>query len=78
MVAKDHFSWCTFLNVWKHHLYAGDGFAVNRLGHAFHHSQNVFTNGALIPIYVACSFAETSEKLLLLRVFRTHAEHFQE
>ena len=25
-VAKDHFSWCTFLNVWKH-LFAGDGFA---------------------------------------------------
>ena len=25
-VAKDHFSWCTFLNIWKHLLFAGDGF----------------------------------------------------
>ena len=27
MVAKGHFSWCTFLNVWKCLLFAGDGFA---------------------------------------------------
>ena len=40
--------------------------AINRLGHAFYCTQNVFTNGVLIPIYSACSFVETSEKLLLL------------
>ena len=27
MVAKDHFSGCTFLNIWKRLLFAGDGFA---------------------------------------------------
>ena len=27
LVGKDHFSWCTFLNVWKRLLFAGDGFA---------------------------------------------------
>ena len=51
---------------------------INRLSHAFRHTQNVSTNGTLILIYSACSFAETSEKLLLLHVFRAHAEHFQE
>ena len=38
MVAKDHFSWCTFLNVWKRLLFARDNFAgaqSNRLGHTF-------------------------------------------
>ena len=32
----------------------------------------------LIPIHLACSFAETSVNLLLLRVFRASAEHFRE
>ena len=27
MVAKGHFSWYAFLNMWKHLLFAGDGFA---------------------------------------------------
>ena len=39
--------------------------AINRLSHAFRHTRNVFTNGALIPIHSAYSFVETSEKLLL-------------
>ena len=47
--------------------------AINRLGHAFCRTQNIFTKGTLIPIYSACSFAETSGKLLLLCVFHTHA-----
>ena len=33
--------------------------AINRLGHAFPQTRNVFTNSALIPkIYLACSFAD--------------------
>ena len=52
--------------------------AINRLGHAFPNTQNVFTNGALIPIYSACNFVETLEKLLLLHVFHARAEHFWE
>ena len=33
---------------------------INRLCHAFPRTQNIFTNGALIPkIYSACSFADT-------------------
>ena len=33
--------------------------AINRLGHAFPQTQNIFTNGTLIPkIYSACSFAD--------------------
>ena len=50
--------------------------AINRLGHAFCRTRNIFTKGTLIPIYSACSFAETSEKLLLLCVFHTHARAF--
>ena len=49
---------------------------INRHGHAFHCTQNVFTNGTLILIYSACSFAETLEKPFLLHVFRACAEHF--
>ena len=56
------FCWCT----------------INRLGHAFRCTQNIFTNRTLIPIYSACSFAEISEKLLLLHVLYARAEHFQE
>ena len=52
--------------------------ATNRLSHAFRWTRNVFPNGALIPIYSACSFVETLEKLLLLWVFCARAEHFQE
>ena len=44
--------------------------AINRLGHAFRHAQNVFTNGGLILIYLACSFAETSSALCLPRTRR--------
>ena len=44
---------------------------INRHGYAFRRTRNVFTNGALNPIYLACSFAETSEKLILLHVFHT-------
>ena len=51
---------------------------INRLSHAFHHTCNIFTNGALIPICSAWSFAETSEKLLLLHVFCARAKHFRE
>ena len=51
--------------------------AINKLCHAFRCTQNVFTNGTLIPIYLsACSFMETSEKLLLFHVFCASAEHF--
>ena len=59
---------------------------INRLGHAFPWTQNVFTNGALIPkIYSACSFADAMfswgsfrETFSLHCVFRASTEHFQE
>ena len=49
---------------------------IDRLGHTFHRTENIFTNGALILIFSACSFMETSEKLLLFHVFCASAEHF--
>ena len=59
---------------------------INRLCHAFPRTQNIFTNGALIPkTYSTCSFADAMfssgnfrETLVLHRVFRARAEHFQE
>ena len=41
--------------------------AINRLGHAFHCTQNIFTNGALIPIYSAWNFGGTSSASRLSR-----------
>ena len=52
-------------------------YAIKRLGHAFCHTQNVFTKDTLTPTYSACSFAETLQQLLL-HVFRAQAEHFRE
>ena len=69
MVAKGHFSWDAFLNVlgcfpkrlemspfpWRQFCRC----TFNSLGHAFPQTQNVFTNGAMIPtIYLACCFAD--------------------
>ena len=51
---------------------------INRLRHAFHCTRNISTNGALIPIYWACSFTDALDKLILLCVFHARAEHFQE
>ena len=60
-------------------------YTINRLGHDFPWTRNIFTNGALIPkIYSACSFADgmfSSEnfgKTFLFRIFRARAEHFRE
>ena len=60
MVIKGHFSWYVFLNVWKHLLFAGDGFAGARsIDSAMLSIPNIFTNGALISkIYSACSFVD--------------------
>ena len=60
--------------------------AINRLGHAFPWTRNIFTNGALVPkIYSACSFMDVMfssgnfrETFFLLHVFRACAEHFWE
>ena len=58
---------------------------INRLGHAFPRTWNIFTNGALIlKIYWACSFADAMfssgnfRKLFLLCVFCAHTEHSRE
>ena len=58
---------------------------INRLGHAFPWTWNIFTNGTLIPTtYSACSYADAIffswnfRETFLLHVFCAHAEHFQE
>ena len=60
-VTKGHFSWYAFLNIWKPLLFAGEfcKCSINRLGHAFPWTRNIFTDGAPIPkIYSACSFTD--------------------
>ena len=88
MVTKSHFSWYAFLKHLETSSFHWRWFCrcmINRLSHTFPRTQNIFTNGALIPkIYSACSFAdamfslgnfgETSSFL----VFRACAEHFRE
>ena len=88
-VAKDHFSWCTFLNVWKRLLFAGDGFAgaqsIDSAMLSLKHETSLqmalwFQRSIqLTALRMRCSLWKTSEKLFFLHgLFRTHAEHFCE
>ena len=73
MVTKGHFSWYAFLNVWKHLLFAGDGFAGARSTDSAMLSleQETFLQMALwfqrsirlAASHPRCSLRETSEKL---------------
>ena len=87
MMTEGHFSWHAFSNVWKCLLFAGEfcRCVINRLGHTFPRTWNIFTNVALIPrpIRLAASrlqrsLQETSEKLLLLHVIHACTQRFRE
>ena len=84
-VMKRQFSWSAFLNIWRHHLFAGDGFAGARSidSTTFSFKHKTFLQMApwfwrsiqLAALRMQCSLRET---LFLLRVFHTRTEHFRE
>ena len=73
-VAKDHFSWCTFLNLWKWLLFAGDGLAgawsIDSAMLSVMHKMFSQMAALFQSIWLAAL-----QKLLLLCVFRARAEH---
>ena len=81
-VMKRQFSWSAFLNIWRHHLFAGDGFAGARSidSTTFSFKHKTFLQMApwfwrsirLAASWMQCSLQKISEKLFFCFVSFMH------